>query len=154
MQAYYKLTDAFVNWDSVSTQSAAGLLQNKIGRLSTEVVPAEKNVAQANALALLRKVDGSLEQIRNMSDIGSQRRSFSDVTKNLFDFLAAVQWSYSSVYLQRCPMAFGGDNDSGYWLSPASDVRNPYLGLHHPEYGRAMVGCGDTDDSLKYFGSK
>ena len=113
----------------------------------TEVLPTEKNVAQAQTSALLNKINGGLEQIRNVTNITAQRHAFSDVTKTIFAFLEAARYDNGQVYLQECPMAFN-DNDSGFWLSRMSGIRNPYLGLHHPTYGKGMVGCGDTSDSI------
>jgi len=147
LTAYYDLSEAFVNWDSVRVQTAAGALQQHIGRLATEVVPRQKDLPAAETTPLLNKVDGGLEQIRNVSGITAQRHAFSEVTKNFFAFLTAAKYNAHNVYFQVCPMAFN-DQDSGYWLSKVSDVRNPYLGLHHPTYGKGMIGCGDTQDSL------
>ena len=45
----------------------------------------------------------------------------------------------AGVYRQFCPMAF---NDQGaYWLSPETEIRNPY-------FGKKMLACGEVRDSL------
>jgi hypothetical protein len=46
-------------------------------------------------------------------------------------------------------MAFN-DNEAAIWLSKTPQIRNPYLGLHHPRYKSGMIDCGETKDSLRF----
>jgi len=40
------------------------------------------------------------------------------------------------------------------WLSETDSVRNPYLGLHHPKYGKAMIECGSTKSTIDFISKK
>jgi hypothetical protein len=46
-------------------------------------------------------------------------------------------------------MAFN-DTEPGDWLSETDSIRNPYLGLHHPKYGKAMIDCGQTKSTIDF----
>jgi hypothetical protein len=46
-------------------------------------------------------------------------------------------------------MAFN-DTETAQWLSKTEDIRNPYLGLHHPKYKSGMLECGEVKDSIDY----
>ena len=46
-------------------------------------------------------------------------------------------------------MAFN-DTEPGLWLSKTEAIRNPYLGLHHPKYGKAMLVCGEVKDEIQF----
>lgn len=76
-----------------------------------------------------------------------KRRAFHTVSQNMYDLLRTVQYDAETVYLQECPMAFN-DDETGNWLSNTADIRNPYLGLHHPRYKNGMLECGETKDSI------
>jgi hypothetical protein len=50
-------------------------------------------------------------------------------------------------------MALNNHESSAFWLSANSETknrRNPYLGLHDPKYGKAMLTCGTTRDSINF----
>jgi hypothetical protein len=46
-------------------------------------------------------------------------------------------------------MAFN-DSIPGDWLSETESIRNPYMGLHHPRYGDAMIECGSTKSTIDF----
>jgi hypothetical protein len=69
----------------------------------------------------------------------------------MYNLLRTVRYDRSKIYLQECPMAFG-DDAAGLWLNNSDEVRNPYLGLHHPKYKDAMVDCGGAKDTLNFTG--
>jgi hypothetical protein len=91
-----------------------------------------------------------LDLISNSSsNMEEKRRSFHSLSQNLFDLLRTIRFDAAKVYLQECPMAFN-DTESAIWLSNKSEIRNPYLGLHHPRYQSGMLNCGDVKDSLRF----
>ena len=50
-------------------------------------------------------------------------------------------------------MALNNYEMSAFWLSKEGEDenrRNPYLGLKGPKYGKGMLKCGDTRDSINY----
>jgi hypothetical protein len=78
-----------------------------------------------------------------------KRRSFHSLSQNIFDLLRTIRFDAAKVYLQECPMAFN-DTEAAIWLSNKTEIRNPYLGLHHPRYQSGMLNCGDVKDSLRF----
>ena len=71
----------------------------------------------------------------------------------MFDLLRVVKYDVAKVYYHECKMALNDNSSSAFWLSATGDRknrRNPYLGLYHPKYGKAMLDCGDTRDSLNF----
>jgi hypothetical protein len=50
-------------------------------------------------------------------------------------------------------MAFD-DVQSAKWLSKKEDIRNPYLGLKDPKYGKAMLSCGETIKTINHTGKE
>jgi hypothetical protein len=50
-------------------------------------------------------------------------------------------------------MAFD-DTRPGQWLSKEEIIRNPYLGLHDPHYGKGMLKCGETKTVINHTGIK
>jgi hypothetical protein len=63
--------------------------------------------------------------------------------------MRTIRYDESKIYLQECPMAFH-DTAHGIWLSSKAEIRNPYLGLHHPKYKSGMLKCGETKDTLNF----
>ncbi len=106
---------------------------------SAILLTAEQNVSdiKANAQAMLQDMD-----------ITEMRKDFSTVSEDLYPFLKTIGYEGEKLYWQNCPMAFG-ENKEANWLSNTSEIINPYLGKHHPEFKASMVGCGETKDSLK-----
>jgi hypothetical protein len=87
------------------------------------------------------------------SSIYDKRESFNMLSQQLFDLLRIIKYDAGKVYYQECPMALNNYEASAFWLSVSGedeDRRNPYLGLYDPKYGKAMIKCGSTRDSLNF----
>ena len=87
------------------------------------------------------------------ANLEEKRRGLNALTQNLYVFLKSVQYDEKKIYLQECPMAFN-DTESGLWLSEVDSIRNPYLGLRHPKYGKGMLECGDNKSVIEYTKAK
>ena len=75
------------------------------------------------------------------------------LTDHFYNLLRTVKYDVAKVYYHECPMALNNYESSAFWLSTEGDNkkrRNPYLGLHDPKYGKAMLTCGATRDSINY----
>src|SRR5215203_710295 len=149
MQDYYKLTEAFVNWDSTALPSAASALSNSLNNL-----PLPVKTDSASAMSYLVGAKTDLDAIGNDDlNITTRRHALNSLTDHLYEFLNIARYDRRKLYLQRCPMAFN-DKDTAVWLSQSDSIRNPYLGLHHPRYKSGMVECGETKEVLNYTGTK
>jgi len=78
-------------------------------------------------------------EISKADDIGKQRELFSQLTEKV-EPIFKVSIEGGEIYKQFCPMAFEGKG--GYWISDASEIRNPY-------YGNKMLTCGKVTETIQ-----
>jgi len=147
---YHSLTEAFVNWDSSAVINRSKQLNASLDSLKLDEL--NSNIKQT-ALSSLNLAKKDLQKISSEKGIVQQRHGLDLLTQNLYQFLDVVKYDEKKIYLQKCPMAFN-DSIPGEWLSEADSIRNPYMGLHHPHYGRAMIVCGETKATIDYVNKK
>ena len=152
MNSYYTLTESFVNWDTAKVNST--LADLKISADSIRVEEMQKDTA------IYPTVQSQWESIKSeitgmQADTGlyARRESLNMLSQELFDLLRIVKYDAAKVFYQECPMALNNYEASAFWLSTHSETknrRNPYLGLYDPKFGRAMLTCGQTRDSINF----
>lgn len=152
LDSYYALTDAFVNWDSTKVNTVAADLKSKMDTFQMAELK-DSAVLYETAKSFLDNSKGDVTNIETAADITAKRRSLNSLTENLYNYLRVIRYDKGKLFLQECPMAFN-DEEPGDWLSKTAEIRNPYLGLHHPRYGKGMIGCGETKDTLNFTESK
>lgn len=145
---YYALSEAFVNWDEAAINSNTTSFRSNIDSLNLDDLKDEAVVLET-ANDYKNKLKKNAEQIASSGDMTEKRRTFHTLSQNMYDLLRSVRYDAGTIYMQNCPMAFN-DTEDGNWLSKTPDIRNPYLGLHHPKYRSGMLECGETKDSLGY----
>jgi acyl-CoA thioesterase len=145
---YYNLSEAFVNWDSTAIPQRANALQNNIVKIPFDELKMDTVIHQT-AITYLDGFKNDLTAIANHGDITTKRRAFHTFSDNLYNLLRVVKYDGATVYVEECPMAFN-DTETAMWLSRTADIRNPYLGLHHPKYKSGMLECGEVKDSLTF----
>lgn len=154
MNAYYELTEAFVKWDSADVTSKGKKLDSIIGNFSLNELRTDSTNDIFNAaVENISNARLNLSVITNEDSLELKRHQLNDLTGNLYNFLRTVKYDEKKIYLQQCPMAFN-DEDPGVWLSEVDSIRNPYLGLYHPRYGKGMLACGDNKATVDYTGEK
>ena len=147
LNAYYSLSEAFINWDSGAIRTNGAALQTALSGIAfTELK--KDTVIHETAMSYVEALKGDLQAIVSEPDITAKRHSFHSFSQNFYDLLRTIRFDGGKVYLQECPMAFN-DTEAANWLSSTSAIRNPYLGLHHPRYKNGMLECGETKDSLQ-----
>lgn len=147
LQTYYNLTEAFVNWDSVAASALARELSGKLDSLSLD---AKDSTADGTAAgSSIADAEKALSAMMAANDISTKRHALNSFTDHFYRFLNTVKYDRQKLYLQECPMAFN-DEEPGVWLSPGDSIRNPYLGLHHPRYGKGMLECGSNKEVLNF----
>jgi len=148
LQAYYSLHDALVNWDTAKASASAKSLQTALS-----AVPYDSLKADSGVILTAKSISGYINSdcigVAGDSAISEKRKSFYEMSDNLFDLLKTVKYDQQKLYQMVCPMAFGDDKE-GKWVSNIDSIINPYLGLKHPKYHTAMVHCGSVADSLDY----
>lgn len=148
MNAYYNLTEGFVNWDTASVNKYSLELKSAIDSIQMNDLKKDSIIHQT----AISYWDNSKMELANLIDkpsLDEKRISLNILSDNLYNFLRTVRFDNAKVYWQECPMAFNED-ESGYWLSKTEAVRNPYLGTKHPKYGKGMLECGGPKDTLNF----
>ncbi|HVZ55857.1 MAG TPA: DUF3347 domain-containing protein [Chitinophagaceae bacterium] len=151
MEAYYGLSEAFVNWDTAAVTRQAAALKEALDSLKLEELHHDTLIYET---ALGPWGDAKAETAGLIQDpsLDEKRLSFNTLTQHLYDLLRTVRFDLAKVYFQECPMAFGEDKP-GNWLSSTREVRNPYLGNRHPKFKESMLHCGNPKDTLDFLAS-
>jgi hypothetical protein len=146
---YYTLSEAFVNWDSASVTAHANALRSSLNSVNFNELKKDTVIYQT-AQSFIQGSQKQTEIIEKPSaSLNEKRLSFNQLSDDMYNLMRTIRYDKSKIFLQECPMAFN-DNESGIWLSKKEDIRNPYLGLHHPKYGKGMLECGETKDTLNF----
>ena len=152
MDSYYKLSEAFVNCDTAKINSS--ISEFKISVDSIRLQEMEKDSAiYPTAQSQWESIKAEIAGMQADPAIYEKRESLNMLSQQLFDLLRIVKYDAAKVYYQECPMALNNYESSAFWLSTESENkkrRNPYLGLYDPKYGRAMLTCGTTRDSINF----
>lgn len=148
--SYFEMSEAFVNWDSDLINQKADSLKILVDSLNLQAA----NLDSTNSVVFKNYQNLLGTEISGLSletDIYEKRLALNSLSHQLFEFLKATNYSGYQVYFQECPMAFNNYEKSAFWLSTDASFenrRNPYLGLSDPKYGKGMLHCGQTKDSL------
>ena len=140
---YEKLSELFVAWDSVAVSPAAQTMLQNVNGMNMEDLKKDSSAIYETAVAFIENIKGDLQTIASEKGIRPQRETFNNMTDNLYQLLNTVKYDREKLYLQQCPMAFD-DVQSASWLSRENKIRNPYLGLKDPRYGKGMLSCGEN----------
>jgi hypothetical protein len=148
LDAYYKMTEAFVSWDTAIINSSGNELKRAIDSLKMDELKKDTLIYQTT-LEPLEIAKTELNSILTDPSIAEKRGSLNILSDNLRTLLVIVKYDKAKVYWQECPMAFG-DDKPGNWLSKTKAVRNPYLGTKDPKYGSDMLNCGGPKDTINF----
>ena len=152
LNSYYTLTESFVNWDTTKVNASLAELKTSVDSLRIQEM--EKDTAiYPTVQSQWESIKAEISGMQADTAIYEKREDLNMLSQQLFDLLRIVKYDAGKVYYQECPMALNNYESSGFWLSANSETksrRNPYLGLHDPKYGKAMLTCGQTRDSIKF----
>ena len=148
LQQYYDMTEAFVNWDSVKVAATATSLKNALDNLKIDELQQDTLIYQS-ALDPLANAKAQTDLIISEPSLAQKRVALNTLTDNIMQLMVTIKYDRAKMYLQECPMAFGEDH-AGIWLSRSDSVRNPYMGLKHPEYKASMLECGGPKDTINF----
>ncbi|HEV7334238.1 MAG TPA: DUF3347 domain-containing protein [Flavisolibacter sp.] len=145
---YNAIAENFVKWDSVASSSAATALIKSLENVKLEELQKDSSAIYETAVMFIENAKGDAQTIASEPSIRPQREAFNSMSDNLYQFLNTVNYDGKTLYLQECPMAFD-DTKSAIWLSQEEEIRNPYLGLYHPHYGKGMLACGENKTKIE-----
>ena len=140
LNSYFHLKDALVLTNDTMAIASALLLKTNADSLKLDDLKADKSIIEM-AKGYKESISSEAAALQGENDIESKRKSFQVISDNLYDLVRTVRFDKLKLYHQFCPMAF---NDQGaYWLSPNSDIKNPY-------FGKKMLTCGEVKDSVDF----
>jgi hypothetical protein len=139
---YLELKDALVATRSEDAhQNAQGMLQ-QVSTLKAAIMADSMNLHPSGKL--LVQLDSMHFQLTRilLQDIKScepQRICFKYLSDNVFSFITLIHARQLHLYHQYCPLAL--NEQGGWWLSTAAEIKNPY-------FGSKMLTCGELVDTL------
>ena len=140
LNSYFHLKDALVLTNDTMAIASAQLLKTNADSLKLDELKADKSIIEM-AKGYQESISAEAAALQGEKDIEGKRKSFQVISDNLYDLVRTVRFDKQKLYHQFCPMAF---NDQGaYWLSPNSDIKNPY-------FGKKMLTCGEVKDSVDF----
>ena len=152
LEAYYTLTESFVNWDTAKVSSS--ILSFEAAVDSIRIPEMQKDSAiYETANTQWESIKAEIDGMKADTALYAKREDLNSLSQQMFDLLRIVKYDVSKVYYHECPMALNNYESSAFWLSDKGEMntrRNPYLGLHDPKYGKGMLTCGLTRDSINF----
>ncbi|WP_276503351.1 DUF3347 domain-containing protein [Terrimonas pollutisoli] len=149
LDAYYGMSEAFVNWDTAAIATQGNQLKTALDSLKIEELKVDTTGIYESALDPLSNARNEIANILKEPAIDQKRTALNNLSENLRLLFIVVKYDQGKLYWQECPMAFGEDQP-GYWLSKTDEVRNPYLGTKHPKYKDGMLNCGGPKDTINF----
>ena len=131
------LQDAFIATDAAMTKEKIPLVKAALDKVDMSLVKGEMH---NHWMASLKKLNETLDEIHQSSDIEKQRLAFADLSDALYGAIKMFGTSGETIYYQYCPMA--RDNEGAFWLSAVEDIKNPY-------FGDAMLSCGENKEVIR-----
>lgn len=135
--AYIKMKDAFVSSDPASVKAEASMVKQIVKAVDAAMI---SGPALNDWMSYASNMDMALAEIVGTDDIEVQRTAFSTLSDNLYKSIKAYGLGTTTAYYDFCPMAF--NDQGGYWLSDAKEIRNPY-------FGDKMLTCGRVTEELR-----
>lgn len=133
---YFLLKDAFVAGNQNDILNYSGALYRTCKKVDMKSL---YNKVHMLWMKKMKALESDASKIANEKDIAKQRKTFIELSKNMYD-LAKVANQENPIYYQHCPMANNGKGAN--WLSLQKEVNNPY-------YGAQMLHCGSIEETIK-----
>jgi len=152
LDSYYILTESFVNWDTTKINASLADLKTSVDSLRIQEMEKDSAI-YPTVQSQWESIKAEISGMQADTSLYEKREDLNMLSQQLFDLLRIVKYDAAKVFYQECPMALNNHESSAFWLSANSETknrRNPYLGLHDPKYGKAMLTCGTTRDSINF----
>ena len=124
LDAYYKLTNDFVNADSNAIANSGNTLKTALDNFTIDELKVDTLIYQT-ALQPYENLKVELSSILADPSLGEKRSSFNILSNELFTLLTTVRYDRSKLYWQECASAFG-EGRPGNWISKTEQSANPY----------------------------
>lgn len=153
MDAYYALTESFVNWDTAKVNSSITTLKIAVDSIRISEMEKDSAALYETAKTFWESLKSEIHGMQLDTSLYEKREALNMLTENLYNLLRTVKYDVAKVYYHECPMALNNNESSAFWLSAEGETkkrRNPYLGLYDPKFGKSMLTCGATRDSINF----
>lgn len=148
MKSYFDLSASLVNADTAGAKINTQKFIQLMDSIPMDELKKDTSGIYEVALGDFSNIKANAASLLTQADITEMRKDFSMVSENLYPFFKIVNYEGEKMYWQNCPMAFGDDKGAN-WISPTTEVINPYLGKNHPEFKGTMLHCGMVKDTIK-----
>ncbi len=130
---YLNLKNALTKDNGDTVLIAAYSLSAELKNVSMEIFSSDQKKIWLQYSDVLTKYASN---IGSTTDISKQREQFKNLSSNFYELLKGMEINTIDLFYQYCPMA------DAYWISEKSKIANPY-------YGKKMLTCGSTKETLK-----
>lgn len=150
---YYALTESFVNWDTAGVSRSLAALKVSVDSIHIHEMQKDTVDLYETAKSFWESIKSEIQGMQFDTSLYEKREALNMLSDHFYNLLRTVKYDVGKVYYHECPMALDNYESKAFWLSSKGDMksrRNPYLGLHDPKYGKSMLTCGSTRDSINY----
>lgn len=147
LSAYYSFKSTLVEADSLSALSSVETLLKTTNNIEFRGV--QDSLLRSKLLLNTDSLKKAVQSAQQIATLAGKRIQLNNITHHLYALLKNMEYHKSTVFYQKCPMAFN-DNQEGFWLSNMAEIENPYLGKKHPTYQSGMLHCGEIVDSISF----
>lgn len=148
MKSYFDLSAALVNADTAGAKVNTKKFIQLMDSIPMDELKKDTTGIYEVAMGDFSSIKANAASLITQTDITEMRKDFSMISENLYPFFKIINYEGEKMFWQNCPMAFGDDKGAN-WISPTTEVVNPYLGKYHPEFKGTMLHCGMVKDTIK-----
>jgi hypothetical protein len=131
---YLAVKTALVNDDSKAAAEAAKSFEKAVSSFDVENLESSKQDEVKEALNSIKTRAASISKM----ELAQQRADFAEINEHM-KLLLRIAGSDRTLYEQYCPMY--ANDEGGFWLSDAKEIRNPL-------FGSQMLKCGAVKQSI------
>lgn len=124
LNAYFRMTDGFVNNDPAAINQSANDLKQSLDSFKIDDLKIDTLIYET-ALQPYGNSKTEIAAIISGTSIDAKRVSLNTFSNELYTLLRTVRYDLAKVYWKECPFAFGEDKP-GNWLSKTEETMNPY----------------------------
>ena len=124
LNAYYKMTEGFVNSDTSAINISGNNLKITLDSFKAEELKQDSLIYET-ALQPLENIKSEIASIIADPSMVEKRGSLNIFSNELFTLLSTVRYDRVKLYWLECAAAFG-DDKPGNWLSKTEQSANPY----------------------------
>lgn len=124
LNAYFRLTDGFVNNDLSAINQSGNELKTALDSFKIEELRIDTLIYET-ALQPYGNTKAEISSIVADPSVEEKKGSLNIFSNELYSLLRTVRYDQAKLYWKECPVAFG-EGKPGNWLSKTEEVLNPY----------------------------